>query len=130
MSREEAVKSGFAFPFPEAAKNIQFATYSFGFAYEWLVKFEAPVSVCEQHVAEVLKQHEIRWKSTGMPKQEALLTEEIDHVEYTEFGTLKPTPWFDPGSIKKCLHVGRPGCSTPEIWIDREKGVFYYRLTD
>lgn len=130
MSREEALKSGFVFPFPEAARNIQFATCSRGFAYEWLVKFEAPVSVCEQHVDEVLKHHDMPWNSSGMPKQEALGAEESDHVEYSEFGMLKPTPWFDPDSIKRCLHVGRPGCSTPEFWIDREKGVFYFRLTD
>lgn len=130
MSRGEAIKSGIAFPLPEVAKNIQFASWSFGFAYERLVKFEAPVSVCERHVAEVLKQHEMWWKSTGLPKQETLQTEEVDHVDYEEFHMLKPTPWFDPGSIKKCLHVGKPGCSVPEIWIDQEKGVFYYRQTD
>ena len=124
MSRDEALKKGIRFPFPSTAHNIQIAQYSFGFAYELLVRFEAPVSVCEQHVAEVLKWHE------SMSKQEAPPVEKVDHVDYAENFMLKPTPWFNPGSLKRGLHIGRPGCSAPEMWIDQEKGIFYFRETD
>ena len=130
MSRDEALKKGIRFPFPSTAQNIQIAQYSFGFAYELLVRFEAPVSVCEQHVAEVLKWHEKNWHGKGMPKQEVLSTEKVDHVDYIENFTLKPTPWFAPGTLKRGLHVGKPGCSVPEMWIDQEKGIFYFRETD
>lgn len=125
MSRDEALKKGIRFPFPSTAQNIQIAQYSFGFAYELLVRFEAPVSVCEQHVAEVLK-----WHEKGMPKQEELSIEKVDHVDYMENFMLKPTPWFDPSTLKRGLHAGRPGSSVPEMWIDQEKGIFYFRETD
>ncbi|MDI1311841.1 hypothetical protein [Prosthecobacter sp.] len=130
MSRDEALKQGIRFPLPSTAHNIQIAQYSFGFAYELLVRFEAPVSVCEQHVAEVLKWDEKNRHDKGMPKQDELSTEKVDHVGYIENSTLKPTPWFALGTLKRGLHVGKPGCSVPEIWIDQEKGIFYFRETD
>lgn len=129
MTREDVLKKGITFPIPTAAGNIQIARYSFGFAYELLVRFEAPVSVCEQHVAEVLKWHD-KSMPKHMTKQEAPPVEKVDHVDYAENFMLKTTPWFDPGSLKRGLHVGRPGCSVPEMWIDQEKGIFYFRETD
>ncbi len=125
MSRDEALKQGIQFPFPSTAQKIHVARYSFGFAFELLVRFEAPVSVCEQHVAEVLK-----WHDKSMPNQEKPSVEQVDHVDYVENSMLKPTPWFNPGTLKRGLHVGEPGCSVPEIWIDQEKGIFYFRETD
>lgn len=125
MSRDEALKKGIRFPFPSTAQNIQIAQYSFGFAYELLVRFEAPVSVCEQHIAEVLK-----WHDKSMPNQEKPSVEQVDHVDYVENSMLKPTPWFNPRTLKRGLHVGKSGCSVPEIWIDQEKGIFYFRETD
>ncbi|WP_397384056.1 hypothetical protein [Prosthecobacter sp.] len=129
MTRDEFLKKGIKFPTPSTARNIQIARYSYGFAYELLVRFEAPVSVCEQHVAEVLKWHDM-WRDKAMPKQEEPTAEKVDHVDYTENSVLKPTPWFDPGALKRGLHVGKPGSSVPEIWIDQEKGIFYFRETD
>src|SRR3954463_15434641 len=79
MSRDEALKKGIRFPFPSTAQKIQIAQYSYGFAYELLVRFEAPVSVCEQHVAEVLKWHDKR-----VPNHGELPVEKVDHVDYTE----------------------------------------------
>ena len=39
-------------------------------------------------------------------------------------------PWFDPRSIKKGLVGGEGGSHQPLIWIDTEKGIFYYQYHD
>lgn len=41
-----------------------------------------------------------------------------------------PAPWFAPGDIRKGLVAGATRSHTPGIWIDTERGVFYYQYTD
>ena len=39
-------------------------------------------------------------------------------------------PWFDPQSIKTGFVGGERGSHQPSIWIDAEKGIFYYHYSD
>ena len=39
-------------------------------------------------------------------------------------------PWFDPQSIRAGLVGGEEGGGQPVIWIDTNRGVFYYMCSD
>jgi hypothetical protein len=39
-------------------------------------------------------------------------------------------PWFDPQVIQKGFLAGKASSHTPAIWIDSERGVFYYQYHD
>ena len=125
MSYDEAANRGIKFPLPVNARNIQYADYGFGMAFTLLVRFDAPVADCLEHAETVL-----RWHDKDRDKVVSYPREEVDHVETVNAFMLEPAPWFNPSSITHGLHIGGPGSSVPEIWVDRDRGVFYYKETD
>jgi len=119
---------GCPIPLPPTAHSIQFYERSqFNFFSEF-VRFEAPVDDCIEHVQSV----------------RAAWGKEVDYLR-DRFGPLRslaePPPartiaqergvtWFDPQNIREGLAAGGGGSGIPMIWVDTERGVFYYELSD
>lgn len=110
-----------AFDFPDSAHDIQFYAFSEWIAHETLVRFEAPVEDCIATARRVLKAHH-----------------EGDELAEIEPGTdahvyangRHKAPWFDPESIRSGRKPAGPGYHRPMVWVDTERGVFYYLNTD
>jgi len=119
---------GCPIPLPPTASNIQFYKHvQFNFFSEF-VRFEAPVDDCIKHIESV----------------RAAWGKEFDYLRY-RFEPARsldepPMPqtlaqergvtWFDPHNIRKGLTAGGGGSGIPNIWVDTERGVFYYELSD
>lgn len=43
---------------------------------------------------------------------------------------LLDVPWFDIENIKDGLSAGTGGPLVPTVWVDSQRGVFYYMVTD
>jgi hypothetical protein len=111
-------------PLPAEAHNIGVAGYRQWIQFEQYVRFEAPVDVCLKYAAKVvpgatlqpIDEYEI--KRGGGPIREGV---------FTDFG------WFDLAKGKNVVGAaGGPG--TPgqmgDVWVDQDRGVFYFRKTD
>jgi hypothetical protein len=117
------------FPLPAGAKNISFAMWGLWQGYEFYLRFEAPPEMCIEHIPVVLA----KWRKENpslSPGYEATVPVQI---------TAPPSPcksneldisWFDIGNIKKGLADGEGGSHRPRIWVDTDRGVFYYCITD
>ena len=44
-------------------------------------------------------------------------------------GVFKDISWFDLAQAQDVVTAGS-GPSPPQVWVDRRRGVFYYRKTD
>lgn len=89
------------------------------------LRFEAPVADCIAHAEHCLAMHNA--------EQHMKVNQTLRPIKRIE-GVLQNTeplsvPWFDPSSIRTGLVGGDTG-GGPRIWIDTEKGVFYWQLTD
>ena len=115
-------------PLPKEAKNIRFyARFQFNFFVEF-VRFEAPADVCLEHIKPTLN----AWGETfDYLRDEAEPVRELNELPQLlrlpeEYGVT----WFDPHTIRKGVTAGGGGSGIPMIWVDTERGVFYYMLTD
>jgi hypothetical protein len=50
--------------------------------------------------------------------------------DYLQFLRKLVPPWFDVWNIRKGLETTAGGSYCPRVWIDTERGTFYYMLTD
>ena len=120
-------------PLPLTARNIQYASWHQWNFFQEYVRFEAPVEDCRHHVPAVLA----HWRKTF-----------DDPMAYKDVGPLVPftdpsdnelglpiasgvvdVPWFDVHKIANGEAAGG-GSGRPKIWIDLDRGIFYYRLLD
>ncbi|HVX86666.1 MAG TPA: hypothetical protein VH253_17925 [Phycisphaerae bacterium] len=83
------------------------------------VRFEAPVDVCLRYAAAVVPGVALQPEDGGLV--------ELDGRPIRE-GVLKDFGWFDLGKAKDV--VGGGDASGVRVWVDRERGVFYFRKTD
>ncbi len=126
VSLDEA-RSQVSFPLPDEAVNIMFAEYQEWMAYEFLLKFEAPVDACKAHARLLLKQDNRDNPDSPVSVELRPLTASPQAVP--------PSPplnatWFDVENIEQGLTGGEGGSHRPTIWIDTERGLVYYLLTD
>ena len=126
LTYAEAIKEkDIDFPFPASSHNIYHGKYGEWQAYTRLVRFEAPAEDCLKHIDAVLAwDNKIYGRTSSYPRVQ------VTHVNAVGTGYLGPTPWFDPGSIKRGIYAGESSSHTPEIWVDLDKGVFYFKETD
>jgi len=105
---------------PPEAKNIRAAGYHQWIQYEQYLRFEAPPDVCFQFSATVVP------GATTQPI-------ESSELAYNAFpirpGVFKDISWFDLAQTQDVITAGG-GPSQPQVWVDRRRGVFYYRKTD
>jgi len=105
---------------PPEAKNIRAASFSQWIQYAKYLRFEAPPDVC------------LRFASTVVP---GATTQPVDPSElaYNVFpirpGVFKYISWFDLAQAQDVITAGG-GPSQAQVWVDRRRGVFYYRKTD
>ncbi|MPN05732.1 hypothetical protein SDC9_152985 [bioreactor metagenome] len=114
-----------ACPFPPSAHNIYYGIYGGGQAYTMIVRFDAPVEDCIKHIDTVLA-----WDDKNYSRTSSYPRVTVTNVEPVDAGFLTPTAWFTPDEITHGIHVGEDGSHVPQIWVDSDKGTFYFRETD
>jgi len=117
LSGEEAVNRS-PIALPDAASNVRVATYTHWVAYSQYVRFEAPTPVCLAH-------------AKAMTGQEPPAPKALDEDERRCFHLYfaDGLPWFDTAHIRNGVVLGG-GPSVPKVWVDTDRGIFYYQITD
>ena len=127
LTYDQAIKvKDIDFPLPPTSHNINYAMYADWQAYQRLVRFEAPSEDCIRHIDAVIAWHNKQHKQTSSYPP----TEVTTVVPHDGDQTMGPTPWFDVDKIRHGLFAGKDSSHTPQIWVDRDRGVFYYFETD
>jgi len=122
MTVERARQVGCPIPLPEEATRVRFAAYHHWGRNETYLRFNADAAVCKEWVKTVLNANE----SNGTPDQ-ALWQNITSPPEIKSWGELGPLSWFNISRIMVgSFSTGGP--HGPEIWIDADRGIFYYRL--
>ncbi len=126
------------FKVPKTAKFVRCSEFAYWIAYDLQVKFSAPYEDCIKAAEDILAEHrkkaevhqpdyvriEIRDRRYLTPKSE-------DATRYVADDSSQGNKWwFHPSTIKNGLYLGERGAYTPQIWIDKDRGLFYYRETD
>ncbi len=123
----EVARQELDMPLPDGATNILYGQYAQWIAFEFMLKFEAPLDVCKSYAVALLERH-----NTNRP--EARVSTDLRELTVVP-DPVPPAPplnisWFDIHNIKKGFGAGAPGSHQPMIWIDAERNLFYYRYTD
>jgi hypothetical protein len=140
LTVEQARQQNCPIPLPDSAHNVQWGFAAGGLqALEILVRFEAPVDVCRAHVKTVFDAWTKHWFERGAQGQRMNPWPPPPWMPLSSL-TSKPAPedhdmagratWFDVDDIAKGSTAGVVGGSGPQIWIDEDRGIFYYKLTD
>lgn len=125
----EQAREELSFPLPDEASDIYYAHYFQWIAYDFIVKFKAPVEVCKSHALLLVEQYN---ENEGNVDR---------HIPLEFMDIIKPprilqiseplnVDWFDVQHIKSGLMIGKDNPSQPCIWIDADRNLFYYRMTD
>jgi len=125
-------------PLPDEASDISFYGYRCWQAVNDNLRFHAPQKVCLSHLKTIFDD----WAKSGeFHKVDAAATQpttitrqerprppsNTDHSA-TRRGD-SDRAWFNPDDIRNGVHAGG-GPHTPEVWVDLDRGIFYYRMTD
>jgi hypothetical protein len=125
LTVEQARQQDCPIPLPNSARNVQFVVDSGGLiALEILVRFEAPVEICRNHVHVAFDAWEKQNQHLLMPSLIA-----IDHTPSPEDKDMVGrASWFD---VEKIKHGLRTDSSYDiQFWIDEDRGIFYCKITD
>jgi hypothetical protein len=106
---------------PAEARNIGVAGYRQWIEFAQYVRFEAPANVCLRYAAAVAPGAELQ------PIDETQL--ELDARPIRE-GVLTHFGWFDLAKAKNVVGTGGTPDQMAQVWVDQERGVFYFRKTD
>ncbi len=117
---ETAADAGSGSLFPLEAKNIRVASWSHWIAHEQYMRFEAPVPVCLQHAVVLVSGEELE----PVPADQ-LASDDIPPAS----GIFRDITWFDLGAAQNVVGAGG-GSNRPQVWVDQNRGVLYYRLLD
>jgi hypothetical protein len=118
---------------PVTARNIQYRKYRHWVAFKDCVRFEAPVEDCIAHTRRVVGPGALK----PYPDSPAWMPAGKDGKPDAELQAIwlasqapRYAPWFDLASTKRGLTGGEGGSSQAQVWIDLDRGVFYYAMTD
>jgi hypothetical protein len=116
---------------PKSARWVRSSESGFGLNYDAQVKFNASYRDCTSAAVAVIEAHQ--------KEMRGLLnfnygTKPID----VDRGRLSPEAsfpaenkwWFRPERIKHGIYYGQNSSHNPQMWIDTDHGVFYYKRTD
>ena len=124
LSYSEAIREKeIHFPLPASSSDIYYGVYGDWQVYSNIVRFTAPVDDCIRHVDTV-----IAWHNQMHTRKFTYPRIPVTSVEPQGVGQLEHADWFTPDSIKHGLYVGKSS-SEPEMWIDLDRGIFYFRET-
>jgi len=107
-------------PLPPEATNIRVAGWSAGVAHEEYLRFEAPVAVCLKHAAILVPGAMLapvptdRFAADQRPPQS---------------GIFRDLSWFDLAVAQNVVGAGG-GSQCPQVWVDQNRGVLYFRIAD
>jgi len=113
------------FPLPASSHHIYYAMYADWQAYTRIVRFQAPVDDCIKHMATA-----VAWDDKIYSRTSSYPRLTISSVAPVGTGYLDPVPWFTPHSIVNGLYTGAKESHTPEIWVDLDRGIFYFMEMD
>lgn len=137
LSYQEAIANGRCpISLPKDAKNIQFVDFYAGFGgFARYVRFEAPAEVCREHARVVLNEHNSKVTTESLRVRVVSEPLSLDRAQATARSAksgevVSQASWFDSDAIQKGEACGDGHSHTPEIFVDLERGVFYYRCTD
>lgn len=127
-------------PLPQGARHIQYVDfYEYG-GFVHCMRFEAPLSVCREHAAQLIQAFNARNNETQKSNQAPLpvrpipldqsVSTAIGHYVRDQVEEAARASWFEPDKVTSGEMWGRSGSRTPMIIIDSDKGVFYYLRTD
>jgi len=120
LTVERARQIGCPIPLPEDATRVRFAVYHHWGKSETYLRFNADTAICKEWVATILDANK------GSPEQVRLQNITTPPV-IKSWGELGPLTWFNISRIMVgSFSTGGP--RGPEIWIDNDRGIFYYRL--
>jgi hypothetical protein len=118
-------------PLPISATNIWIATYYHFQALGEYVRFEAPAEDCKEHVRSILTQHRERFEHLRGHFDEGEWREitPTNRPQIAIVGFRNGLSWFDVEHITNGVTMGGGPC-IPQFWVDYDRGIFYYCLTD
>ena len=123
-SREEALLHC-SIPLPTNARNIQYASYAAGLQEgHFYIRFEAPVADCYGNAKAIFVA-----RAKDFPRYVVPEFEPVSHPQREKSTDLR-IDWFDNDRISKGAVAGTGWGWEPKIWIDDERGVFYYEVND
>lgn len=115
-------------PLPPSAHNLYVSQQGAWLAYHGEVRFHATVEDCVATAQRVHDEYAARQRRSSAPPIE------ID----SERGIVPPRDgtghrrkwWLNTDFIRKGLYYPGGGAWNPQIWVDTERGIFYFRVTD
>jgi len=118
-------KKDIDFPLPSSSHDIYYGMFAEWQEYTCIVCFEAPVEDCIKHIATVLA-----WDDGVYHRTSSYPRLSVTNVETDDAACLKPAKWFTYQEIAHGIYSGTNASHSPQIWVDVDKGVFYFRETD
>ncbi len=126
LTYSQAMKeSDIDFPLPASSSDIYYGMYADWQAYTRIVRFTAPVEDCISHIDKV-----IEWSDSISGRKSSFPRIKVTHVDLQGAGWLEPAAWFKPETITNGLYVGDNASHVPQMWIDLDKGIFYFSESD
>jgi hypothetical protein len=113
---------------PEGATNIQFAYYSDATVHQSFVRFEVAFETGVSHVDRVFREHAERMKWSFKSPAEHAITE-APSLSVTPMSQLH-VDWFDLEKVHHGKTYGELNSWQPQVWIDADRNVFFFCLTD
>ena len=113
------------FPLPPSSRNIYHGMYADWQAYTRLVRIEAPQEDCLKHIDAV-----IAWNDKKHQRTSSYPRIQVAYVAPVGAGRLERASWFDPEKITRGIYTGDGSSHKPQIWIDLDRGIFYFQEMD
>jgi hypothetical protein len=125
----EQARKDLRFPLPDGASDIYYARYAQWKSYDFIVKYKAPVEICKSHA--ILLVEQFNKKEANVDRHIPLEFKNItEPPQMMHIGQPLNVNWFDVHHIKNGLMIAGNNSMRPSIWIDIDRNLFYYRLTD
>jgi hypothetical protein len=126
------------FKVQRTAHWVRCSRFAYWLAYDVQMKFSAPCEDSIKLAQEILvnhradsRVHQPDYVRIEIKDGRYLIPKSEDAGRFTADDLLQGSKWwFRPGSIKNGVFLGERGPYVPQIWIDKDRGLFYYRETD
>jgi len=113
------------FPFPASSHDIYYGVYGNWQEFTLIVRFDATLQDCTNAIRNLIAFDDAMMKRTSSYPRSS-----FTHIDPVDTGSIKSAPWFAPNMITNGIYTGENGSHTPEIWVDLDKGRFYFKETD
>jgi len=136
VTREVAIRVLSAKLLPASAHDIEFHCEYLEVSptFEICVRFQAPLRDCMAVARKMVVSagsEPVRVPMSPRLAVKLLPSDPFKAVSHPELPHNPDLPqWFDPDHISKGVMAGKGFEGQPQIWVDEERGIFYYYLTD